>query len=382
MKCSYIPISEIGKLKSIIYVCKLMNFFKCFRDESKLIQIVVTNIFKNISSLNSSVDGNLVGMEMRINEVLSSLEIGTEDVRMIGIKGIGAGGKTTLATAIFNQISHEFEGSSFVENVRGVSKNSLPGLKELQKQIITDVFSDQHITVSSVSGGINKMVQMMHRKKALVLLDDVNDTKQLEALAGASNWFKPGSRIIITTRDEQVLLAHRLNFNHNFIHEVNLLSPKESIFLFSRQAFGRDIPDEGYEHLSRKVVQYGAGLPLTIKVLGSFLCFQEKPEWNDALERLKTIPLNETMMILELSYNSLEDDYKDIFLDVACLLKGWDKKDAITALESCGFRARIGLRVLEQKSLITIFEGGYLGMHDHIEEMDKNIVRRVNPNKP
>ncbi|PWA55006.1 toll/interleukin-1 receptor (TIR) domain-containing protein [Artemisia annua] len=321
-------------------------------------------------------------MEMRINKVLSSLEMGAEDVRMIGIKGMGGGGKTTLATAIFNQISNQFEGRSFVENVREVSKTSLSGLKDLQKQILTDVFSSQNITVSSVSGGKNMMVQMMRRKKVLVVLDDVNDTKQLEALAGASNWFKPGSRIIITTRDEQVLLAQRVNFNHNFIHEVNLLSAKESIVLFSRHAFGREIPDEGYEHLSRKVVQYAAGLPLTIKVLGSFLCDQKKPKWNNALERLKTIPLNETMMILELSYNSLEDDYKDIFLDVACLLKGWDKKDAIRALESCGFYAEVGLRVLEQRSLINISEDEKLGMHDHIEEMGKNIVRRVDPNKP
>ncbi|GJR62305.1 Toll/interleukin-1 receptor domain-containing protein, partial [Tanacetum coccineum] len=227
-------------------------------DESKLIQIVVADISKK----------------------LISIKFGTEDVRMIGIKGFGGGGKTTLATAIFNQISHQFKGSSFVENVREVSENSLSGLKELQKQILTD------ITVSSVPGGIKKMLQMMHRKKVLVILDDVNETKQLEALAGASNWFKPGSRIIITTRDEQVLLAHRVNYNHNFIHDVNLLSPKESIFLFSR------------------------------------------------------------------------------------------------ALESCGFRAINGLRVLEQKSLITISKDGVLGMHDHIEEMGKNIVRRLHPKEP
>ncbi|GJY40125.1 Toll/interleukin-1 receptor domain-containing protein [Tanacetum coccineum] len=292
----------------------------------------------------NGVDGNLVGMEMRINEVLSSLEFGTEDVRMIGIKGFGGGGKTTLATAIFNQISHQFKGSSFVENVREVSENSLSGLKELQKQILTDIFSDQNITVSSVSGGKNKMVQMMRRKKVLVVLDDV-DTDQLEALAGD---------LIGLSREAELLLPHEM----------------------SKYAFGREIPVEGYEHLSRKVVQYAAGLPLTIKVLGSFLCSQKKPQWNDALERLETIPLNETMMILELSYNSLEEDYKDIFLDVACLLKGWYKKDAIRALESCGFRAINGLRVLEQKSLITISKDGKLGMHDHIEEMG------MNPNEP
>ena len=54
------------------------------------------------------------------------------------------------------------------------------------------------------------------------------------------------------------------------------------------------------------------------------------------------------------------------------------EKSGIQALESCGFYARIGLRVLEQKSLITI-DGEHVGMHDHLEEMGRNIVHRLHP---
>nr|GEX56755.1 TMV resistance protein N-like [Tanacetum cinerariifolium] len=133
---------------------------------------------------------------------------------------------------------------------------------------------------------------------------------------------------------------------------------KEAIFLFNRYAFGKEIQIQSYKELSEKVVCYAAGLPLTIKVLGSFLCGKDDLEWKDAIERLKTIPLKETLEKLELSYNSLEDDYKEIFLDVLCVLKWWNKDEAIMALECCGFHARNGLRVLEQKSLITISEYG------------------------
>nr|GFA62615.1 Toll/interleukin-1 receptor (TIR) domain-containing protein [Tanacetum cinerariifolium] len=119
-------------------------------------------------------------------------------------------------------------------------------------------------------------------------------------------------------------------------------------------AFGRTNPVEGYEELSGKVVSYAAGLPLTVKVLGSFLCGKDRVEWVDAIDRLKRIPLKETLEKLELSYISLEDDYKEIFLDIVCMLKGKRKIDAIRILESCGFHARNGLKVLEQKSLITI----------------------------
>ena len=340
-----------------------------------MIQIIVDCIFTKLRSISSSIDGKLVGMEMRINEVLTSLKSCTEDVRVIGIKGMGGGGKTTLARAVYVHISSEFEGKSFVENVREVSKTPLLGLKSLQKQVLSDVLNDQGITVSSVVDGKDMMGKMMRSRKVLVVLDDVDHIDQLEALAGEPNWFKSGSTIIITTRDEQVLVSHGVSL----IHNVNLLSDNEALCLFSRYTFGRDIPIQGYEQLSGQVVRYAAGLPLTIRVLGSFLRGKKELEWKDGLERLKTVPQKEIQKVLEISFDGLENDYKEIFLDVACLLKGEQKDRAIQVFESCGFNAIIGLRVLEQKSLITISEYGSLGMHDHIEEMGKNIVFRLHP---
>ncbi|KAI3793874.1 hypothetical protein L1987_36497 [Smallanthus sonchifolius] len=348
--------------------------------EAKFIQKIVEEILLELRFDELSVDGKLVGMKRRVKEVVSSLETSIDDVRMLGIKGIGGGGKTTLARRVFDQISIMFEGSSFVENVREISKGSLSGLKSLQKQVLSDVLNKQDIIVNGVSDWKGMMRKMLCVRKVLVVLDDVDHIDQLEALAGEPNWFKPGSRIIITTREEQVLVAHGVP--KNLILDVNMLSRLEAICLFNKYAFGREIPNQGYEMLSHQVVRYAAGLPLTIKVLGSFLRGKDELEWTDALERLKTIPLKETLEILELSYYSLEEDYKEIFLDVACILKGWKKEKAIRVLESCGFHARSGLRVLEQKSLINVSHSGCLSMHDHIEEMGKNIVRRLHPDDP
>ncbi|KAI3506365.1 hypothetical protein L1887_28722 [Cichorium endivia] len=350
--------------------------------EAKFIQKIIEDLSPKLRDINFIIDENLVGMDTRINNVLSSLEIGIVDVRMIGIKGLGGGGKTTLARVIFDQISYQFEGKSFVENVREVSKASVSGLKSLQKQILSDVLKDKGIKISSVYDGKNMMKRRMLGKKVLIVLDDVDHIEQLEALAGKTNWFKSGSRIIITTRDEQVLIAHRVKS----IYNIHLLLDVEAIRLFSRYAFERVIPDLGYEELSEQVVHYAAGLPLTIKVLGSFLCGKTKPEWIDALKRLKEIPEMETLKKLEISYISLEPEYKEIFLNLACMLKGWSKAMAIEALESCGFHAINGIKVLQQKSLITIdncfWREECVNMHDHIEEMGKNIVRRLHPNKP
>ncbi|PWA71351.1 toll/interleukin-1 receptor (TIR) domain-containing protein [Artemisia annua] len=346
--------------------------------EAKFIKKVVQEISLELRSINFGFDEKLVGMETRVKAVVSSLKVGIDEVRMImiGIKGMGGAGKTTTARVVFDRLSAHFESTSFVENVREVSNASMFGLKKLQEQVLSKVLNE-HVTLDSVNDGKNMMKERMCGKKVLLVLDDVDHIDQLEALASGPNWFKPGSRIIITTRDEQILVAHRVNV----IHDIALLSENEAICLFSRYAFGTKNPVQGYKELSGKVVRYAGGLPLTLKVLGSFLSGKDKLEWEDAIERLKSIPLKETLKKLELSYISLEDDYKEIFLDIACILKGKHKEYAIRILECCGFHARNGLKVLKERSLITI-EGGYLGMHDHIEEMGKNIVRRLHPDEP
>ncbi|KAJ9556350.1 hypothetical protein OSB04_010964 [Centaurea solstitialis] len=346
------------------------------KHEVDFIELVVKDISSKLPAV--SADGNLVGMRTRISGMVSSLNAFPNEASMLGIWGMGGIGKTTLARALFDQIRAEFEGSSFVENVRERSNSLLLGLQSLQQQVLRDVFKREDIYVSGVLHGKVEMKKRMYGIKVLVVLDDVDHIDQLKALAGELNWFKSGSKIIITTRDKQVLVAHKVNL----IHDASLLTNEEAVCLLSRCAFGKEIPIPGYEVLSKAVVRYAAGLPLTITILGSSLCEAKEHDWIDTIKRLEKIPLKETLQMLELSYMGLDDDCKEIFLDVACIMKGWSRKEAVKALESCGFRAIHGLNVLEKRSLITISKDEDLYMHDHIEEMGRHIVRRSNPDEP
>jgi hypothetical protein len=77
---------------------------------------------------------------------------------------------------------------------------------------------------------------------------------------------------------------------------------------------------------------------------------------------------------LKLSYDGLDDEQKDIFLDIACFHRGELEKDVALTLDCCGFSAYIGMDVLKDRCLISI-SGFRVWMHDLIQEMGHEIVR-------
>ncbi|KAI3775470.1 hypothetical protein L1987_50047 [Smallanthus sonchifolius] len=344
--------------------------------QATCIKDIVKRVQRELNQITSvTVDENLIGLEYRIEEVISLLDV-PDDVCMIGIWGMGGAGKTTLARALFDEIRYHFEGVSFLENIREASQQY--GLQHLQKLLLEDITKEENLRVRSVVDGKRMLIKRLARKKILLVLDDVNALSQLEALAGSFSWFDKGSRIVITTRDEHVLVGHGVKDKN--IYKISLLNDNEASELFKCYAFKRSIPSKEYKEASQQVVHYATGLPLTLKVLGSFLCGKNLAEWTSALNKLKKIPEKETMEILKLSYDSLDHEYQEAFLHIACFFRGWEKDIVFRILESCGCYPHIVVRVLEQKSLINI-SNERLWMHDLIQEMGKHIVRRKQPNE-
>ncbi|KAJ0794495.1 putative P-loop containing nucleoside triphosphate hydrolase, leucine-rich repeat domain superfamily [Helianthus annuus] len=313
-------------------------------------------------------------MTTRIQYLKSQLEIGSDGVRMVGIWGVGGGGKTTLASSLYLGISCYFEGHHIIENVR--EETSKYGLKNLQENILS-AFSKTDVKVHSVMQGKNMIKSMLCRRKVLLLLDDVDELSQLEALAGSHSWFGSGSRILITTRDAHLLTTHKVDE----VCHVRLLSDDEAMQLFNKHAYNKKEPVEDYETLSLRVVSYAAGLPLALKVLGSFLYDKEKKGWMSTLDRLKDIPENEIVEKLKISYDGLKVVEKELFLDIACFFRKRKKDMAMEILEACDFHPEIGIEVLRQKALINIV-AGRLDMHDLVQEMGHYIVRVKHPNNP
>ena len=95
----------------------------------------------------------------------------------------------------------------------------------------------------------------------------------------------------------------------------------------------------------------------------------------------KKNPKSEIFDILKLTYDGLEKTWKDIFLDIACFFRGKTKNQVIEILENRGFDARIGTSVLLNKSLL-ILEEKTLWMHDLLQEMGREIIRRESCEEP
>ena len=77
--------------------------------------------------------------------------------------------------------------------------------------------------------------EWLRRKKVLLILDDVDELKQLKFLAGGFDWFGRNSRVIITTRDKSLLTCHGIER----IYEVEGLNCGESLELFKQSLFAK-----------------------------------------------------------------------------------------------------------------------------------------------
>ena len=140
------------------------------------------------------------------------------------------------------------------------------GIIQLQENLLSKILRDKHLKVGSVAEGINMIQERLHSKRILIILDDVEKSKQIEIFLGSCDWFVSGSRVIITTRDEHLVATLEKVCTS---YEVKELDKHETLELFSQHAFHGNKPKEDYLELASYVIHYAEGLPLALAKIGS-----------------------------------------------------------------------------------------------------------------
>ncbi|KAJ8759241.1 hypothetical protein K2173_006761 [Erythroxylum novogranatense] len=346
------------------------------REDNKLIDQIVKDVSEKLKHLYPCSLEGFEGLKSKVSEVKTLLATGSSDVRVLGIWGMGGIGKTTLAEAIFAEVSSQFEGRCFVRNVNASEEG---GIEKLLEKLISDLLEERDVKIyTPIVGPGLYFLERLKSKRVFVVFDDVTDRSQLEYLIGNQCWFGVGSNIIITSRDKQVFEG----INSINIYKVEALSGTESHQLFVRNALKEKQPSQDHIPLIGSFVNYARGNPLAIKVLGSFVCGKEVKIWRDALEKLSKCPTPKIQNVLKLSYDGLDVEEQAIFLHIACFFKGENIDEAKRVFSSCELSADVGLSVLVDKSLVTISENDVLDMHDLLQEMGRQIVRQESNNDP
>ncbi|XP_059076851.1 disease resistance protein Roq1-like [Cryptomeria japonica] len=344
-----------------------------FGFEGRLVKQVVKDVLQTLDIGVLDVAIRPVGLIPRCDEVIKLLKLGdkTSDKFTLGVWGMGGLGKTTLSKALYNKIHHFFEASSFVSNVK--SESSIRGLRKLQQQIFRDLLKTQ-VKVDNIDHGKVPMRNRLASLRALVVLDDIDNVQQLDALMG--DWFGNGSRIIITTRDKRVLEVRQVDLTY----PMRGLELAEGVELFSWHAFLRAHPQRGYEDITESIVKSCSGLPLCLEIIGTDLYNRNHiAYWTEALRKLENVGHNSVLETLKISYDTLTHVEKHIFLDIACFFvnlkssifiqnRAFNMEFYDRFWTSLGYEpVYTSLKTLEEKALIVVHK------HRYSEAIDEDI---------
>ncbi|KAM3360119.1 TMV resistance protein N [Capsicum galapagoense] len=296
--------------------------------ESDCIERIVDDISSKCKT-SGSYSYKVVGIDTQLEKVESLLKMEIDDVRIVWIWGMGGLGKTTIANAIYNKLSSsKFKDACFLEDI----KENKHRMCSLQNILLSKLLGEKENCVNNKEEGRSMMARRLRFKKVLIVLDDIDHRDQLDYLAGDLGWFGKGSRIIATTRDKC------LRGEYDVVYEVETLLDCDALELFNQYAFMEKVPDECFKDITLEIVSHAKGHPLALKVCGSSLHGKGIIVWRSALDLMKKNSSSEIIENLKISYDRLEPDEQEIFLDIACFFRGKEKKMSCQSLKVVVFQ--------------------------------------------
>ncbi|CAM0914040.1 unnamed protein product [Alopecurus aequalis] len=264
-------------------------------------------------------DKDLVGIEENRRKLTEWLMPSEQESMVIAVSGMGGLGKTTLVKNVYDREKANFpDAHAWIVVSQGFDVVDLLGtlLTKIRQHTEQSSSPPPYATVGDkadvyeLTEAIKKILQ---DRRFLVVLDDVWDKQAYNQMSNAFQGL-PGSRVIITTRKEDV--AALATQSRRLILEP--LPTSESFKLFCSRAFlNHECPPE-LETVAAAVVKRCRGLPLCIVSSGSLLSTKQPTEhvWNQMYNHLQSElrDNNHVQAILNLSYHDMPGDLRNCLL--------------------------------------------------------------------
>ena len=209
------------------------------------------------------------------SEVLEALR--ADKVNMIAICGMGGTGKTTMAKEVAKRAKDDKLFDEVVMAV--VSQNQ--DLRKIQGQI-AEMLGLKLVEENSLVRKERLIKRLMDNKSILVILDDVWDVLDLEAVGIPYGGQHKSCKILLTSRSEEACTQMKTQK----IFPIKFLSEEEAWNLF-REMAGNCIDTPNLRPIAKEVVKECGGLPVAIVTVGRALENKSEFEWSAALQQLK-----------------------------------------------------------------------------------------------
>eukprot|EP00253_Pinus_taeda_P005269 PITA_05269 len=345
-------------------------------NEAELLDKVVQSLLKKLPKTPLFVARYPTGLDDKLQHFESTVlkqQGQKRDVqaRIVGIIGAGGIGKTTLVKEIFNRRCSEYDGSCFLSDVSETAARK--SLVDLQMKLIKDL-THRDIKIEIVDQGVIILKRYLACCNAMIVLDNVEKADQLDAFLPIMDVLTSNSLITVTSRDKHALLCSEIA--DSSIYKLTGMNRAHSQGLFCSYAFNQPHPPPGFIDLVERFVRACDVLPLSLKVTGALLCGRDDTYWKELLNDFHKIPPADIRETLKISYNSLDQEYQQIFLDMACFSIG---EDMDTAKRIWG---AVGISNLESKCLLELDSGKRIKMHDQVRDMGRyTAAERSRPHR-